>query len=241
MELMIAVCDDLSEERAGLTRVIREYFSSRDLSHRVQTFSDGGELLDAFKSTRFDIVFLDIYMPYMSGMEAAQKIRELNTDCALIFVTTSQDYGVESYAVQASDYLVKPYKAQDVKNALDWCLEQLSASKRMLTVISEWKKIEIPVRELIYIEICGHKAHLHLVEQVVCVRQGLDSLEADIGHDDFLRCHRSYLVNMNYIKAVEKSFFRMSDDSLVPIGSTNAAQIRDRFMDWTFIKTWEAK
>lgn len=70
-------------------------------------------------------------------------------------------------------------------------------------------------------------------------RRGLDDLEAAIDSPDFLRCHRSYLVNMNYIQGMEGNDFRMSDGSLVPIGSTHTTQIRNSFIDWTYLKAWK--
>lgn len=239
MQVSVLVCDDLPEEQAKLGQMIRVYAEKRGVAVGLAFFSGGAELLDAFRPGRFQILFLDIYMPGLSGMEAARQIRKLDTGCAIVFSTTSQDSGIESFEVQASDYLVKPFRQEDVDSALDWCLEHLPESPRYLTVQSERESVSIPIQSLEYIEITGHLANLHAGRQIVTAHRGLGELQTAIGSSDFLRCHRSFLVNMNHIQKTEGNSFRMDSGDLVPISSSDTAQIRERFMDWTFVKVWE--
>lgn len=239
MQVSILVCDDLPEERAKLGKMIRAYGEKRGVSVQLHFFSGGAELLDAYRPGKFQILFLDIYMPGLSGMETAKQIRKLDADCAIIFSTTSQDSGIESFEVQASDYLVKPFRQEDVDGALDWCLEHQSEAPRCLTVHREGEQVSIPIQSIVYIEITGHLANLHADGQVVTAHRGLGELQSAIGSQDFLRCHRSFLVNMNHIQRVEGNSFQMDNGDLVPIGTAGAAQIREQFMDWTFIKAWE--
>ena len=236
MELSIAVCDDLPEERASLARMLRACCQERGLRSRLTLFSSGDELLEAFHPNRFHILLLDIYMDGLSGMHTARRIRKLDRSCSIVFATTSQSHGMESFEVQASDYLVKPFSQQEVGDALDRCLEQQRERLRCLQVLSGWTQREIPLQTLEYIEIRGHQAQLHAGEQVVVARRGLDELETEIGSADFLRCHRSFLVNMNYIRRMEGGCFQMASGAVVPIGSTGAARVREQFMDWAFLK-----
>lgn len=238
MEISIAVCDDLPEERVGLAQMIRACCQERQVAVRLHLFSSGEELLCAFRSGRFHIIFLDIYMAGLSGMEAAHQIRERDRECALIFATTSHDYGIESFEVQASDYLLKPFQQQDVDHALEWCLEHLPGEYRCLSVCSKWEQVEIPLRSVEYIEIRGHQAHIHTDESVITARRGMDELEEELSGSDFLRCHRSFLVNLNHIGGLEGSAFRMDCGDRIPIGSSSAAWVREQFISWTFVKTW---
>jgi DNA-binding LytR/AlgR family response regulator len=234
------VCDDLPEEQAKLGRMIRVYGKKRGVSVQLSFFSGGEELLDAFRPGKDQILFLDIYMPGLSGMEAARRIRKLDAACAIVFSTTSQDCGIESFEVQASDYLVKPIRQEDVDGALDWCLDHLPESPRYLTVQSEREPVRLPVQLLEYIEISGHLAKIHAGKQIVETHRGLGELQEAIGSPDFLRCHRSFLVNMNHIQKAEGNFFQMASGDLVPISPTDAGQMREQFMDWTFVKAWES-
>ena len=240
-ELTIGVCDDLAEERFSLSHMIQAYAQARGLSVRLQLFASGKELLDACLSSHiFQIIFLDIYMPDMSGIETAQQLRQAGVEASIIFATTSMDHGVDSFSVRASDYLVKPFSEADVEQALDWCLDHLPKSLRSLSIYAEGEQYECPVSSIFYIEVLGHQCHIHLAQNRELVTyQGLDKLEAAIDDPDFLRCHRSVLVNMNYIQGVEQNDFRLSSGALVPISFSNLSRVRNQFIDWTYQKAWE--
>lgn len=241
MEIRIAVCDDLPEERVGLAQIIRSYCQSCQINAKLHLFSSGEEFLSTFRPGQFHIAFLDIYMSGLSGMDTARKIREQDSECALIFATTSHDHGIESFEVQASDYLVKPFQPQDVDDALEWCLEHMPEEYRCLSICSKWEQIEVPLRSIHYIEIRGHQAYIHSDKEVVVTRRGMDELEAEIACADFLRCHRSYLVNMNHVHGLAGNTFCMDSGDVVPIGSTSSAWAREQFIGWTFVKTWGRK
>lgn len=238
--LSIAICDDLIEERINLAKLIQAYCKKCALSPQIHLFSSGEELLEAFTQPGlFQIIFLDIYMPGMSGVDTAKKIRAIDSSVFLLFATTSQDHGMDSFQVQASDYLVKPIQAESVAQAIDWCLEHMPKPLRQLTVLVEGEQRTFPLAVIHYIDVYGHQSRIHTNQELIVTRRGLDDLEAAIDSPDFLRCHRSYLVNMNYIQGMEGNDFQMSDGSLVPIGSTHTTQIRNQFIDWTYLKAWK--
>lgn len=239
-ELWIAVCDDLEEERLSLIRMIRNWGKSRGRTVRITPFSSGDELLDACQRPGiYHILFLDVFMPGLTGVDTARRLRAAGRNMAIIYATSSVDYGVESFETQASDYLVKPFRESDVANALDWCLEHLPEPLRTLSVNSEGEWQELTLDSIQYIEVLNHHCHIHTLRRTVVVRRGLDDLEAAIANGDFLRCHRSYLVNMNHVQSVGESDFRMTDGTLVPVSSTNRVKIRNAFIDWTYRKAWE--
>ena len=167
MELMIGVCDDLEEERMALACMVRSYAQKWGKSIRLRLFSSGTELLDACtRPGLFQVLFLDIFMPGLSGMETARKLRAKGIDAAIIFATTSLDHGLDSFSVQAADYLIKPFQAEDVERALDWCLAHLPEPLRCLPVYAEGEEQEIPLASILYIEVLGHRSHIHTADQV---------------------------------------------------------------------------
>ena len=146
---MIGICDDLEEERLALSRMVRSYAQERGMPVRLRLFSSGTELLEASPRQRdFQILFLDIFMPGLSGMDAARQLRRDGVNAAIIFATTSLDHGLDSFEVQAADYLVKPFQKQDVAQALDWCLAHLPEPLRCLSVYSEGETQEIPLASI---------------------------------------------------------------------------------------------
>lgn len=238
-EFSIAICDDLEAERISLARMIQAYARGHGLSVRLRLYASGESLLAALHGPEpIHLLFLDIYMPGLSGVETARRLRSSGSDLSIIFATTSQDHGLDSFKVQASDYLVKPFREEDVTACLDWFFAHMPEPLRLLSVYSEGEWQQLPLMSIYYIDVYGHQSRIHTSRGVVVARRGLDDLESAIDSRDFLRCHRSFLVNLNHVEGVEGNDFHMKDRTLVPISSANAARIRSQFIDWTYMKAW---
>lgn len=238
-DINIAICDDLPEERATLYRMLQQYFQKKGLNSCVQPFASGEELLSALGgNSRFDIFFLDIYMPGLSGVDTARHIRRMDQEAVIIFVTTSMEHGMESFEVGVSDYLVKPIGAEDVARSLDWFFSHPPESLRKLSVYADREWIEIPLSSIQYIEVLNHRAYIHTDKEVIVTRRKLEALIADINSEDFLRCHRSYLVNMNHIRDFQGKDFYLTSGVRIPISTVSPARIRGQFIDWTYKKAW---
>lgn len=238
-EFSIAVCDDLESERIALARMVQSYARRQGLSVQLRLFSSGESLLSALQEPApIHLLFLDIYMPGLSGVETARRIRASGSEVSIIFATTSQDHGLDSFQVQASDYLVKPFQEKDVFSCLDWFFSHIPEPLRPLAVYSEGEWQKLPLSSILYIDVYDHQSRIHSTRGLIVARRGLDDLESAIDSRDFLRCHRSFLVNLNHVESIEGNDFRMDDQSLVPISSANAARIRGQFIDWTYMKAW---
>lgn len=232
MKISVAICDDLKEHCVQNARMLKNYGQRNQISFHIELFENGQALIDALRPGRWDIVLLDIFMPELDGIETARLLRQQDQTCSLIFVTTSEQHGMVSYELRASDYLVKPVAQQAMDEALDWCLREKREYFRSLCVRSDWSEVEIALRDICYIEIQRHNAYIHTKERVVQTSRGMNALEEEIGSPDFLRCHRSFLVNQHHVVRLEKREFIMDNGDRVPIGSSNAAEIEERFRDW---------
>ena len=238
-DFTIAICDDLESERVGLARMVQSYANQHGLSVRLQLFPSGESLLAALRSAAsIHLLFLDIYMPGLSGVETAKQIRASGSAMSIVFATTSQDHGLDSFEVRASDYLVKPFQEEDVAASLDWFFSHIPEPLRLLSVYSEGEWQQIPLASISYIDVYGHQSRIHFDRGTIAARRGLDDLEAAVDSRDFLRCHRSFLVNLNYVEGIEGNDFRMLDQTLIPISLANLARVRNEFIDWTYIKAW---
>lgn len=239
MKLTVMICEDLVEERMALARMVRGCCEARGVELELELSSSGEELLDRFRFRRWDVIFLDIYLGGISGDKAARVIRASDRECALIFATTSREHGLLSYELQVTDYLLKPFARTDVENALAWILQERESRFQTITIRSDWEMEEIRVRDIQYIEILHHTAVLHLTNGIRQTRKGLQDLEDEIGKGgSFLRCHRSYLVNLDHVTAIVQGSFEMKDGSLVPISSKRAVEVKRAFFDWSLEKTW---
>lgn len=239
--MRIGICDDLSGHRDHLVLLLDEYCAGKGLAAQIDEFESGEELLDAWTPGAYQILFLDVYMDGMSGVEAARRIREKDQACAIIFTTTSEEHAMAGYEVRASDYLVKPYGAEELAQAMDWCLEEQARDLRELDVVSGRAKLQVPLREILYAEVYGRVCVIHTAGEKISTNMSLTELEELVSGGDFLRCHRSYLVNMNGILRPEEGGFRMVNGDSVPVGADNAVKIRQTFFDWSFRRTWEGR
>ena len=114
MTISILICDDLPEARATLHRYLRSYEQSHNVELDLETAADGAELLAMWRPGRWDMIFLDIFMPLIDGVEAARRLRKVDDKCEIVFATTSREHGMEGYELHAMDYLTKPIAQQDV-------------------------------------------------------------------------------------------------------------------------------
>ena len=207
LKLSVVVCDDLNEDRYTLARMIQRYADANGIELRMDTCGSGEELMSLFAPGRWDILFLDIYMGGLSGAEAAQRIRARDAGCALIFCTTSREHGMLSHELRVSDYLVKPFTAEDVRGALDWVLEDRRKKLRTLTVRVDWNDVEIPLGELQYVEIQRNDFIFHLDRRTLKTRGVMAELEQALSGGGFYRCHRSFLVNFDHVSGVKRGGF----------------------------------
>jgi len=234
MQLTVAICDNKEAERLRMARLLQDYSRRRHVSFNIDLYDSGERFISAINQHRWDAVILDIFMEDADGLKAAERLRACDNECILIFVTTSLEHGVISYKFQASDYLIKPVRQDQLDETLDWYLERYHERFRTLAVRSEWDSLKIPIRDIIYIESRLHTSVIHTVKDEICTPQGISALESAVQCGDFLRCHRSYLINLRHVRRIEKQDFVMDNNDYVPIRSTSVSTARAEFMDWMF-------
>jgi len=223
----IAVCDDNKQDLSTLCDYIKDYLDRMGYTGEVCAFETGEALLDNLSPGFFDMYFLDIYMPGMSGMDAARKIRETDRDCKLIFITTSTDHSMDGFGVLASGYLVKPFDKDKMDKTLYTCNELFERAARLIKVpVGKDGHVDVPLAKIRYVEISGRGSRLHLVGSTMETRLKLDEIEELLGGDPFLHCHGSFIVNMNYVDEMMAEDFHMEGGGVVPIRKNGRKKIR---------------
>lgn len=238
--MRFCICDDAAADRKRLLAMLHGYCAGRGVELQAEQFPNGDALLRAFSPGKYQLVFLDIYMPGLSGMEAAKAVREADPACMLVFTTTSEEHALESYGVYAAGYLVKPYGQAQLDEAMDWCMENLPPQAQTLELVSERERMQVPLGDILYIEVYGRASIFHTTGRTYTANRSLTALSGELPAD-FLRCHRSYIVNMNHIAKAAQNGFVLKDRSLVPISMENGAKIKQQFYDWMFKRTWEGR
>ncbi len=230
--MLIAICDDSRIDAMLSKTLIIEYFKKRKLSCTVRLYESGPELLeDAGSSKSFDIIFMDIYVGQELGIDIARRLRNDGYENLLIFSTITDEYAIESYSVSANGYILKPYNMSRLEAVLDRVLEKYDADYMRVKVRNTY--VNIPYSNIVYIESRNNRCILHTEEEEYSLYMRLDEIEDSISDEEsrFLRCHRSYIVNMDHIIAVDEQFRLDNGDSAL-IRSKSRAQIKKYYIDY---------
>lgn len=222
----IAICEDNVSDSETLTAYIESYCQRHRYHAEITAFESGEELLTAFSPGLFDLIFLDIFLTGISGMDTARKIRETDRDCLLVFVTVSEGYTMDGFLVNAAGYVVKPLGHERMDATLHMCRQQFEKNSRTIEISMYGGSMAVPVADLIYAEVYGKESVFHMKKGDFTARLPLDEIEAKLGGKPFLRCHRSYIVNMNHVADLRDEDFLMRNGDAVPIRKNGRREIR---------------
>jgi len=233
-ELQIALCEDDKEELERLTRLVQE----GPVPVRVSAFDSGEAFLRDYRPGRFDIVFMDIYMSGISGVETVRRLREQEPDLPVAFVTSSKDHALDGYRLKVAKYIEKPVTQEDIDGAI--ALAAKWREQEAVEVILQGKKLRLPVSRLIYVE---QKAHYLLLRfedgGMEQVKGRLDELEPQLAMFPFFRSHKSYLANLSYVTGIDQKLlmFCMKNGQSVYIRRDRLKKAKDAWEDWLFART----
>lgn len=231
--MWIAVCDDDEQEVSRIGKLIAEYQISRKKPINCRYFMNGIDFLCELKGGEYDLVLLDVLMPGIGGIQAAQELRRLDKNVRLIFVSASPEFAVESYSVGAYYYLLKPINADSFFELLDKVGGELSAQPEQGFILkSKDGIVQIAFAKLAYAEVVNKTVFFHLVDGTVCEATATLSDFEDklLSRPEFLKTHRSYLVNLNHIQRIDLNCARMKNGGSVPISRQRRSQIQDAFL-----------
>lgn len=215
----IAVCDDEKCMSEKIEKLVEDFFRKKNTNISVSEYSSGEELLKS--NERIDILFLDIGMRGMDGIETARKLRECRFHGFLIFITVLKEMVFQSFEVQPFDYLVKPVQEEHFEKTMERLFlsmqDRLSSEKANLLVQKGCESNIIFFQDIICCEIIDRKVYLYLVSgEVIDYYDRIENLEKKMD-GRFFRCHRSYLINLNHLKSYKNNTAYMADGKEIPV------------------------
>lgn len=238
----ITICDDFFDDLTKIKNIVDDYFKKEHFENIVNIYNSATELIQEItcnNSNRSDIYILDIIMPNMSGMELAESIRKTDKNCAIIFVTISMDYAVKGYKVRALDYIMKPIEKIEVENALKTAIAKITGTGTIVAKIKNnagYKLIELS--KLLYAETKGHDVRFTFIDGTIeDVTGRLDDFSLQLLKYNFLmRCHKSFIINLNYIGEIRNKQISMKNNRLINISRSFQPFCKDKYHDFIIEK-----
>ncbi|MFT5661436.1 MAG: two-component system LytT family response regulator [Sulfurimonas sp.] len=232
--MKILIVDDEELARARLKRIL----TTLEFKDIVET-SSADEAVAALKHTKYDVVFLDINMPQVSGLELAYELKYLNENISIIFQTAYEEHALKAFDIGAIGYLIKPYSLEQVKESLTrvktTSAESIEAEDvRILSKTGE-SYLLLKAEEIFYVKADLSEVMIRSAKGFSYYGQKISDLEKKLGNHDFFRIHRSYLININEIKdmqTIEQSKLRFSFRNCsdnIESSKDGAKAFRDKF------------
>lgn len=214
MSYSLAIVEDDDGEAKVLTSHIEKYFTARNAQYKLTRFKSAEAFISEYR-TVFDIVFMDIMLPGMNGIEAAARLRETDEDVTLIFVSNMANLAVRGYEVSALDFIIKPVEYDSFAMRMNRAIKAVRRRKSVDISIQTERAIKVvSASDIYYIEVSRHVLVYHTSKGVFSSRGALDAMEKKLAGENFVRCNVCYLVNLKYVTKVEGENLEIAGETL---------------------------
>ena len=231
----IAVCEDQVVQINLLNAKIKNWARENYIDISIDNFPTAESFLFEWSEyDKYDIIFLDIKLSKMSGVELSNIIREKNKTMDIVFVTGFFKYALHGYRVGALQYLMKPIKDTDLYFCLNKALCRISDNNKRSIIIIETTKenIRLDYNEIYYCIAFSPYIDIHTNSKKITLRKKISEMGNDLPTKYFVRCHRSYIVNVKHIKSITKSKVLLSNGIKIPISRGKYKEVNDAFIDY---------
>lgn len=219
-DLKIGICEDDETQRKYIISVLEAYFKDRHMIVEMEAFESSEELLFKYpESLPFSCILLDIKMKEINGMELAKRIRKADKNIHIIFITGDRDYALEGYKVGAVRYLLKPYREEDLIEALECVDEKVQKEKKeeyyCLNYMGEFVRIKLS--DIFSVEVQGHYLSIKTGEKEYSYKESMKNIRTGLPEDRFIPASRSALVNLQKVERITRKECILSNGSVISV------------------------
>lgn len=232
MYVNIAVCDDEIIICNQLEQYITEFLSKQEINFNIDIFTSGDTLCDEMKSENYDLIFQDIELPDINGIQIGSFIRNVlhNDKVQIVYISAVQSYAMELFASRPLNFLVKPLTFDAVISVINTFLHLFGEAEKFFTFKVNGHFHKIPIADILYFE--SHKRKVTIVTKDVSYEfyDSLKNIHNQISSAYFMVIHQSLLVNFNHVTYFEYDRITMSDGSILPISQARRSEVRNKYL-----------
>lgn len=228
----IAICDDEKEFVAYLKELLKQYAAETGEEIKVTAYYDGMELIERYDAT-IDLIFLDIQMKLVNGLRTAERIRQMDEQVGIIFLTTLSQYGLEGYKYQATNYIIKPIKYVRLKAEMNqWLKKHRKNDSPAMVIVNDMGRYKVFLKSLRYVETFNRNLLLHTEQENIICYKSMKEMEQELQGKGFIRCHTSYIVNLFYVKGVNKLEIELITGEIIPISQPKRKGFMEKLTEY---------
>lgn len=234
--MKIAVCDDEKQFIDAVSPLLEEWAREHNIKLSLHFFTNGDDLINAHRSKCMDLIILDVIMPLLSGIDTAKELRHDDPAVPIIFLTSSKEFAVDSYEVNAFYYLMKPVARKKLFLVMDDFLKTIQSQKNTFTAHTASGFCKIVIDDIDYLEAQNKQVLVHMADgRAIEIREQFSACENVLVADNgFFRCHRSYIVNLNHVEQFTKTEVRTSQNTTIPISRNSYMAFKDAYFNHMF-------
>ncbi len=212
--IRVALVDDDACDRQSLREYLERYAREHNAVIQVKEFSDGDEIIEKY-AANYDMVLMDVVMNYMDGIQAAERIRDMDGEVLILFISNKPQFAWKGYDVEALDYLLKPITYRDFTLRMDRAMARLRRrSPKYLTVPVKGGVQKLNAQELYYVEVQDHDLVFHTASGNFSSKGTLSEIERRLDLNSFFRCNKCYLINLGQVQSIQGCDVVVGGDSL---------------------------
>lgn len=233
--LRIGICEDDKTQKEYLVKEIEAYYQGIGSRVQVFAFESAEELLFHYPDILpFDCVLLDIKMKKMDGMKLAERIRKTDALIKIIFITGDRDYVFDGYKVGAVRYILKPYKQQDLIEALECVNESIEASQEEETVYLSYQgsSLKLVKAEILYVQVQGHYIDIVTEGETYNYKESMRNVRELLNNSYFVMANRSTLVNLQHVEKIMRTECFLDDGSQVAVSRGAYEGLNQAFLEY---------
>lgn len=231
MEIKIAICDDEKEFCGQLERMLMKLLENEHIKYEIDVFTFGEALCKEMERTEYDLIFLDIELPKMNGVQIGTYIREVqkNDVVQIAYISSKQGYAMELFDVRPINFLVKPLDEGKVGKVLNAYIKINGGKRDLFRYKKGFSLYRIEIYKIKYFVREGRKVIMHTLEGEVEFYESMEKIYETAKQYGFLFIHKSYMINSRYIKKLSYDKVLMTDDKELPISQSRRKEIREMF------------